>query len=895
MIIRTISNRKNILKPGKIHQASNVLQSQVLVSKLSDKPSVDKTHLLNLKHLQKNQRRDSQTQAKLIFPQNISTQERQDILQGLRKNKGLLSELNVVKVIASHASNPESSWKMAGLDKTTLKILSSKKLTPEQKISKIQNKLGNLHLVGETFASNLQVSESILILGCKDGQTEGCLFTKQKDGTILAKSIDEAKRSNNADELAGQVKLGKEEFDVDFSSIDFTTNAQKFAELKKLLSQRKRVDLEEVTFAGLDLSNMDFRQTFLGGANLTNTNLANANFEKVSMYETVLTSANLTNANFQGASLAEAEFSQGWIPQIAKDENGNPDLRKTFLFGVDLSTENMTNVNLAGADLADAILPPGWVQLVAKDENRNPNLRGVNFNGVDLREEDLTGVNLEGSTLGDPDGNDPTKLPEDPNWIQTIAKDENGNPNLQRVNFSYADLSYLNFAGANIAGATFDNATLKKGWVKEIAVDEHGNPNLSNVSLVEVDLRGEDLSGANLKNANLFGADLTNTNLTNSNLEGIRNADLRTAAKEGNDYSEVDPSCLTPERFDHLIKESITDISQIDSIPFISKESKQFLQKVVEEIRSEGIQTEDKSGISLIIECLSRPKNLPLLLNLLSQTRDVDKAIRKDAIAILKPASPYELKIIADVIGQELAKENVDALQAFQFFSQHFSDLGSPLAEDFRGEFPIIKKYLSASQKLLLSELLKGNNKEVQARKFNGAEYCFLNPQFRMFLDLYLQENNKNGNLGTFLKTAHQIFFFNKILQKDLTADLLKAKPELWDSLSNPTLAPPTTGDYLQLIPTSMEGDVKQALKTKHEKIEYLKEVLDALSIDYSEIRPKANLNWYQQELLSTLEEKQSYLKEEVLKDIYREINMGILASDSDLSSEEAENRNIKS
>jgi|688.fasta_scaffold00399_42 hypothetical protein len=141
---------------------------------------------------------------KVKFAGNVSSKEATEIGQSLNINNSILEKYNVKQVIAAHADDGNGVWRINGFSETAERIITSGKLTEAQKIEKL-SKLGNLDLVGEKFASNLEIGESICVLGCKGKNgTNGFIFTKQVDGKVEVESIT----LSEAKELASGVRLG---------------------------------------------------------------------------------------------------------------------------------------------------------------------------------------------------------------------------------------------------------------------------------------------------------------------------------------------------------------------------------------------------------------------------------------------------------------------------------------------------------------------------------------------------------------------------------------------------------------------------------------------------------------------------------------------------------------
>ena len=103
-------------------------------------------------------------------------------------------------------------------------------------------------------------------------------------------------------------------------------------------------ELEEVSWAGKNLSGADMVRINLQDAVLTDTNLSRANLYGAELHRTDLSDANLTNAVVTNADLAQADLT-------------GADLTGADLSGVDLEGARLARSNLTGAKFAPDRLP----------------------------------------------------------------------------------------------------------------------------------------------------------------------------------------------------------------------------------------------------------------------------------------------------------------------------------------------------------------------------------------------------------------------------------------------------------------------------------------------------------------------------------------------------------
>lgn len=130
-----------------------------------------------------------------------------------------------------------------------------------------------------------------------------------------------------------------------------------------------RPDLSYANLSGINLSNIDLRDTYLSGTILRHSNLNNARFNGAFLGEADLLNAVANEASFYGANLIKAN------------------LEKAQFFRTDF-----TEAELTGAILIKA-------NLIATDLFRT-NLLGANFNNADLSRANLREANFTKSEIG---------------------------------------------------------------------------------------------------------------------------------------------------------------------------------------------------------------------------------------------------------------------------------------------------------------------------------------------------------------------------------------------------------------------------------------------------------------------------------------------------------------
>jgi len=133
--------------------------------------------------------------------------------------------------------------------------------------------------------------------------------------------------------------------------------------------RRRRIDLSDVNFGGVDLSQSDLR-----GAEMTNASIVDATLVAADLRDT-----NLKGSDFKGSRLAGAQF----VGAVLHDAS---------LVETDLKAADFWQADLAGADLEAANLEQSNFN---KSSLRGANLSRANLYECDLRYADLRGANLD--------------------------------------------------------------------------------------------------------------------------------------------------------------------------------------------------------------------------------------------------------------------------------------------------------------------------------------------------------------------------------------------------------------------------------------------------------------------------------------------------------------------
>lgn len=296
-------------------------------------------------------------------------------------------------------------------------------------------------------------------------------------------------------------------------------------------------DFSGADFSGLTLTGCDFSNALMEGVNFSMADLSGANFAKAVLARAVFTGANLTKANFADANLGFCHL--GGVDASQTNFSGAK-LAGADLTGIKLQGANLAKADLMGAKLVDAdfsgvnAAEVKFIQVnllaneaTAADLEGLPELpmQGIKFMGAKLTKAiflncrmdgaDFTGACLDRATFL-------TAIGSQVNFSRAslkglcVVKDSQ----LQRANFSGADMDKANFRGTDLHSSVFKNANLSDCDLSECVLTsaDFKLAAATSVQLVKANLVGADFSGANLQQANLQQANMVGTLFWECNL-----------------------------------------------------------------------------------------------------------------------------------------------------------------------------------------------------------------------------------------------------------------------------------------------------------------------------------------------------------------------------------------
>jgi uncharacterized protein YjbI with pentapeptide repeats len=291
----------------------------------------------------------------------------------------------------------------------------------------------------------------------------------------------------------------------------------------------QRMMLSDCDLRKLDLSLMDFTDSYFLRCNFERANLRGAVFRDAILTGTTFDEADLTGAVFERADLRGALFHRS---DMTRASLASADLRKDFSQAAD---ENSAPAcRFRGARLeqtvfigAKAISVDFAGAFLLEADFSGADLRRTNFNAAQIQAIRLAGAELDGADFSTaaavdeatrdqvmaaslPVGSAPRlsdpeirrRLGEHAQWIDSLGQAG------RRLDLAGFDLSGFDLRGVNLSAASLSRCLLTRANLMKarlIAADLHG-ANLSEADLSDADLRGADFSDAHQRGLIMQGA-----------------------------------------------------------------------------------------------------------------------------------------------------------------------------------------------------------------------------------------------------------------------------------------------------------------------------------------------------------------------------------------------------
>ena len=262
----------------------------------------------------------------------------------------------------------------------------------------------------------------------------------------------------------------------DRSSIRATNQILRFAlswisedSKKRNLFRWNILEYREISFAGFNLSYLDFRGSDLRGLNFNDVNFSG----------TDLRNTDIRGTNFERSTFDDVKLDRAIIDEHTKFPLGlevpASVLRiepKTRLNGVDLSGIDLSGVDLSGSVMTELILDGANI--------KQANLKNVEMHDVSLKNSDVSNSNFNGSQIGN---------------VSLY------NANLRGSKFRKAQLNKIDFSASNMRECDFSEA------------------NINEVDFCECNLRDSNFYSAKGKKISFKDSMLINVRFVSSELE----------------------------------------------------------------------------------------------------------------------------------------------------------------------------------------------------------------------------------------------------------------------------------------------------------------------------------------------------------------------------------------
>jgi uncharacterized protein YjbI with pentapeptide repeats len=279
--------------------------------------------------------------------------------------------------------------------------------------------------------------------------------------------------------------------------------------------------LEEIAWAGVDLSGADLTEADLSGADLHGANLSEAIAHTTNLAQASLQAATLTKLKATKIVLTGANLSWAQAEYAALDD---ADLEGAILTGANLRGATLMGANLAGANCRDAVLRsvcfPGAILTgtcfagadLARAVLSNLCLREADWLGANFKEAILEGCDLEGVLL--PGAN--FYRANLKGALLTGASMPDANFRFAcLVNAGLADVDWerAEWCGADLRGVSFHLGSTRSGLVGSPIACEGSRTGFYTDDYDEQtykspeEIRKANLCGADLRGAHFYGVD----------------------------------------------------------------------------------------------------------------------------------------------------------------------------------------------------------------------------------------------------------------------------------------------------------------------------------------------------------------------------------------------------
>jgi uncharacterized protein YjbI with pentapeptide repeats len=261
-------------------------------------------------------------------------------------------------------------------------------------------------------------------------------------------------------------------------------------------------DLSGVSFAGRDLTDVNFNSLYLVGVDFTGANLTGATMRSCQLDGAIFKDANLTQTQlqhseghhvvFDGAVMNETDLSYSTLLELSADGlrfEGSPSDFGHAEFEVNARTKipGLENAYFLGTKLS-----------------------GIDWTGADLTDNRLTGVShLYDSVLDDADMSE-----------QILSFLEIENVSMRRVNARRTDFVGITLTGVQGQGGNFSEALFSDAYVRHSDFDgaNFQRSRSDSAGFVDTSCNDCDFTGAMLTNSYVENARFRNVNFTDADL-----------------------------------------------------------------------------------------------------------------------------------------------------------------------------------------------------------------------------------------------------------------------------------------------------------------------------------------------------------------------------------------
>jgi uncharacterized protein YjbI with pentapeptide repeats len=355
---------------------------------------------------------------------------------------------------------------------------------------------------------------------------------------VASWNIMRATHKESIPDLSGADLKGKNLRKIDFHDTNLAGAILSQSDLSN--ANLQNASLENAHLRGTLLIHANLDRSLLRRADLENAVLDGANFHQSNLEGAILKRADCTNADMSGSNLKDCNFREGTL--VNTDLSG-ADLRGSYLWRANLSRAKITGARVSEKTILETgkMASKSWAEqhgaLFVVEHQASATINSLNVIHIkdkksEMEQPPVNTTHSEAELI-----NDTTLSDRDAVTTQTGGATGNiwrqgetvnatySNDQFQQLKsnvFAWNDMRKQNKKmNVELTGAPLDHKNLSYADLNhaKLSTASFRATDLSKSNLRFADLRGCNLQEANFENADLYGADLRGANLWRANLD----------------------------------------------------------------------------------------------------------------------------------------------------------------------------------------------------------------------------------------------------------------------------------------------------------------------------------------------------------------------------------------